>query len=76
MDEGSDFAYSFALKNEDGTVFSLVGYSAKSSFKKVYSDLDSIADFICTIDEVNGIVTISLSHGITENLPFERPDSS
>jgi hypothetical protein len=72
VDQGSDFAVEFTLK-EDGSLKDLTGYSARAQMRKVKTASDIAASFTCTIaTPTNGVVKMELANSVTKALAAGR----
>lgn len=68
IDQGSDFAISFTVK-EDGSVKNLTGYSARAQMRTSRNATSIAATFTCTIaTPTNGTVVMSLANGASSSL--------
>ena len=69
IDQGSDFALSIVLQEEDGSFQDLTGYSARAQMRRTKSDPDIAATFSCSIPApLEGQITLALPNSITEGL--------
>jgi hypothetical protein len=68
IDQGSDFAINFTVK-EDGSAKNLTGYSARAQMRTSKTASSVAATFTCTISTpTNGTVTMSLPNGTSSAL--------
>jgi|TARA_B110000483_G_scaffold235715_1_gene307684 hypothetical protein len=68
IDQGSDFAISFTVK-EDGSVKNLTGYSARAQMRTSRNATSIAATFTCTIaTPTDGTVVMSLANGASSSL--------
>ena len=68
IDQGSDFAISFTVK-EDGSVKNLTGYSARAQMRTSRNATSIAATFTCTIaTPTSGTVVMSLANGASSSL--------
>lgn len=68
IDQGSDFAISFTVK-EDGSVKNLTGYSARAQMRTSRNATSIAATFTCTIaTPTDGTVVMSLANGVSSSL--------
>ena len=68
IDQGSDFAISFTVK-EDGSVKNLTGYSARAQMRTSRNATSIAATFTCTIaTPTNGTVVMSLANAVSSSL--------
>ena len=68
IDQGSDFAISFTVK-EDGSAKNLTGYSARAQMRTSRNATSIAATFTCTIaTPTNGTVVMSLSNAVSSSL--------
>jgi hypothetical protein len=68
IDQGSDFALEFTVK-EDGSAFDLTGYSARAQLRERPHDETKIADFVCNIVSAGaGTIKMSLTNETTTAL--------
>ncbi len=70
IDQGTDFSQDFVIKNEDGDLYDLSGYSANASLKKHYDAANSVA-FGANISGL-GTITLTLNHTTSANLEAGR----
>ena len=68
IDQGSDFTATIALKNANGTIKDLTGYTATSQMRKNYAQSTPSGTFSCTHNNEGGQITISMSNGVTGTL--------
>jgi hypothetical protein len=71
IDQGSNVAIEVQCINEDGSKKSFVNYSVKAKMKLNYNaDSSNTIDFntIIATPAADGIVTMSLTHGVTDAL--------
>jgi len=71
IDQGTDVEFTYNLKNDDGSVLILTGYTATSQLRKHYSSSNAYS-FTTVIDEGNGLVTISMNSSATANITAGR----
>ena len=68
IDQGSDFAISFTVK-EDGSAKNLTGYSARAQMRTSRNATSIAATFTCTIaTPTDGTVVMSLANGVSSGL--------
>ena len=68
IDQGSDFAINFTVK-EDGSAKNLTGYSARAQMRTSKTASSVAATFTCTISTpANGTVTMSLPNATSSAL--------
>lgn len=59
--QGERFSKTFVMKDGNGAVMNLTGYSYKAMVRKSYTDTVPLAEFGVTISPVAGEVTLSLT---------------
>lgn len=68
IDQGSDFAINFTVK-EDGSAKNLTGYSARAQMRTSKTASSVAATFTCTISTPsNGTITMSLPNSVSSPL--------
>jgi hypothetical protein len=72
IDAGATFTSDVLVQNDDGTAFSLTGYTAQGKMSKGYSVTYERVYFDITIYEADGIVTIALDPTTTAQLEDGR----
>jgi hypothetical protein len=62
LDRAATFTMKLICKNDDGTLMSLAGYTAKASIKEHYDDTEALVDFTCDIPiPANGEIFLTLT---------------
>jgi hypothetical protein len=61
LDAGASFSSDVDVKTEDGSPFDLTGYTIQANLSKGYSYTKNRIAFTSTHDDLNGIITISLT---------------
>ena len=72
IDAGATFSSDVDVLTDDGSVFSLVGYTAEAKMTKGYSETYPRVYFDITVYEADGIVSISLDPADTIQLEEGR----
>ena len=67
VEQGTDFTTTFTIKNPDGTVLPLTGYSAAAKLGK-HPDAASTTSFTVSITAATGKITLTLSSTVTADL--------
>lgn len=72
IDQGSTFATTFNLTNEEtGEILDLSTYSAAGQIRKHYSSSNAVS-FVCTVNTSTGILTASLTANTTKAMTAGR----
>lgn len=72
LDQGSTFATTFNLTNDDtGEILDLSTYSAAGQIRKHYSSTNSV-NFVCTVNTSTGVLAVSLTANTTKALTAGR----
>lgn len=72
IDQGSTFATTFNLTNEDtGEILDLSTYSAAGQIRKHYSSSNSVS-FVCTVNTSTGVLAASLTANTTKAMTAGR----
>lgn len=74
IDQGATFTSDITVKDVNGTVFNLTGYTARAKMAKGYSSTRTRTTITTTIanDPTTGVVTLSLTSTETAGLDSER----
>lgn len=72
VEQGTNFTTTFTVKNPDGTVLPLTGYTAVAKMAKHPSATTGITTFTTSITSAVGKVTISLDNTTTADLVSGR----
>jgi hypothetical protein len=48
IDQGSTFSLSFTVKNDDGTIFNLTGYTGRGQIRRLVQTISTVAIFAVT----------------------------
>lgn len=72
IEQGSDFAATFTIKNADGSFLNLTGFTAESKMKKSYYTSNSVALNVTFTDRSRGMITLSLPAATTTTLTPKR----
>lgn len=72
IDQGTTFSTDLTLTDENGDALNLIGYSANSQVRKWYTSSNAAAVFATSINNVSGVVTLSLTANQTSNLVAGR----
>jgi hypothetical protein len=64
IDQGTDFATSIDVTDDDGDIVNLTGYSGAAQMRKHYTSTAQTA-FIVTINASDGAVTLSMNSATT-----------
>ena len=67
VEQGTDFISTFTIKNPDGTVLPLTGYTATAKLAK-HSSASSTTSFQTSITAATGKVTLTLTNSVTADL--------
>lgn len=67
IEQGTDFTSTFTIKNPDGTVLPLTGYSAVAKLGK-HPSATSTTSFSTSITASTGKVTLTMGNAVTANL--------
>ena len=67
VEQGTDFTTTFTIKNPDGTVLPLTGYTATAKIGK-HPSASSTTDFSVSITAASGKVTLTLTNSVTADL--------
>lgn len=72
IDQGSTFATTFNLTNEDtGEILNLSTYTAAGQIRKHYTSSNAVS-FVCTVNTVTGVLAASLTANTTKTLSAGR----
>jgi hypothetical protein len=71
VDQGTDFATSIDLQDDEGNALDLTGYTANAQFRKTYSSSNAVT-FSTSITAATGVVTLSLTANQTSNVVAGR----
>jgi hypothetical protein len=73
VDQGTDFSTTITVKNDDGVIIDLTGYTAAAQLRKHYTS-ETATDFTTAFETPRsaGLLTISLSRTQTANLDSGR----
>lgn len=71
IDQGTDFSTSINVTNDDGDVVDLTGYTAAAQMRKHYTSSNAY-NFTTSVNEAQGIVTISMTANTTESITAGR----
>lgn len=73
VDQGTDFSTTITVKNDDGIVIDLAGYTAAAQLRKHYTS-ETAVDFTTAFESPRsaGLLTISLTRTQTANLESGR----
>lgn len=72
IEQGSDFAATFTIKNADNSYLNLLGFTAESKMKKSYYTSSSVPLNVTFIDRAKGIIKLSLPSTVTATLKPKR----
>lgn len=72
IDQGSTFLVELDLKDENGDVLVLDGYTANSQIRKWYTSSNATATFTASINVATAVVSLSLTANQTSNLTAGR----
>jgi len=74
IDQGADYTTTLTVTNDDGTPTNLDGYQAAGEIRKHYSSSSATASFDVSFstDRSDGLLTISLTNTVTENITAGR----
>ena len=68
INSGTNFQNTFTMKNSDGTVIDLTGYSGTSKIRKYPTDSLNVQSFAVGINSTAGLITISMESATTAEL--------
>jgi len=71
IDQGSDYATSITLTNDDGGPVDLFLYTGKAQIRKYYTSTTAV-DFGVDIEANTGTVTLTLDANTSNNMEFGR----
>jgi len=71
VDQGSNFVYKIYLVDTDGLPFPITGFYGNAQIRKSYSS-SSFTTMDITIDDVGGIITLSMNAAVTSTLNQNR----
>jgi hypothetical protein len=72
IDQGATFLVELDLKDENGDILVLSGYTANSQIRKWYTSSNTAASFSTEVNVANGSITLSLTSAQTSNLVAGR----
>jgi len=72
IDQGATFLVELDLKDENGDILVLSGYTANSQIRKWYTSSNTAASFSTEVNVSNGSITLSLTSAQTSNLVAGR----
>lgn len=73
LDQGSTFLATIGLRNDDGTVINVAGYTFTSQMRKSYYSTNPTANIGITItDGPNGNITLAIDSANTANIKAGR----
>jgi hypothetical protein len=72
IDQGATFLVELDLKDENGDILVLSGYTANSQIRKWYTSSNATASFTTSINAESGAVSLSLSANQTSSLTSGR----
>ena len=72
IDQGSTFSVDLTLQDENGDALLLAGYTANSQMRKWYTSSTPAATFTIYLNDVTGVITLSLDSSTTSNLTAGR----
>jgi LEA14-like dessication related protein len=68
VEQGTNFTTTFTVKNPDGTILPLTGYTTAAKMAKHSSAVVGITTFSTSITSATGKITLTLSNATTSNL--------
>lgn len=71
LDKGTDFEATFNVSNTDGSVFSLLGYTASAKVRK-HPSAEAYKSFATTITVATGEIKVSMASSVTSELVVGR----
>lgn len=72
IEQGTDFAATYTIKNADGSYLNLIGFSAESKMKKSYYTSTSVPLTVTFTDRSKGLITLSMPASTTVSLTPKR----
>lgn len=72
IDQGSTFSTDLSLRDDNGDMIDLVGYTANSQIRKWYTSTNASATFTSLINVESGVISLTLSANQTANLTAGR----
>lgn len=67
--QGSDWRAEFSIYDQNEAIVPLAGSSFAGKIKKTKSSTDTVASFTFSVDEVNNLVSVSLTNVQTSAIP-------
>lgn len=71
VDQGTSFLQTFTLRNPDGTLLDITGYTGRAQFRKEYTSTEAF-NFVVSLGGNTGVVTIALTPNTTSNVSAGR----
>ena len=68
---GSDFSFTFQLKNENGDPKDLTGITFRAQLRE-FAEAASAIDFVCSHNNQGGYVVLSMPHNVTSTIRFKQ----
>tara|TARA_R110000822_G_scaffold7323_2_gene30016 strand:- start:169 stop:519 length:351 start_codon:yes stop_codon:yes gene_type:complete len=65
IDQGADYSAVIDVKNTNGTVKDLTGFTAAAQMRKNYAQSTPSGTFACTDNNTGGQITITMSNAVT-----------
>ena len=65
IDQGTDFSAVIDVKNSNGTVKNLTGFTASAQMRKNYAQSTPSGTFVCTDNDTGGQITLAMSNTVT-----------
>lgn len=72
IDQGTTFSTDLSLRDDNGDVINLSGYTANSQIRKWYTSTNASATFVTNINVDSGTITLTLNANQTSNLVSGR----
>lgn len=72
IEQGTDFAATYTIKNADGSYLNLIGFTAESKMKKSYYTSTSVPLTVIFTDRSKGLITLSMPAATSATLTPKR----
>jgi hypothetical protein len=71
VEQGVAYSFTVTYQDKDNVVIPLTGYTANGKIKLKMSDPTHIAEFVCTVNEPEGKVTVLLPSDVLNSITFK-----